>query len=337
MSKSWYSIRAAASSSDTVEVSIYDEIGYWGVTGAAFIADLKAKLGAGVKNISLSINSPGGSVFDGWAIFNALKASGKTITVDIVGIAASMASVIAMAGDKIRMPDNAMMMVHNAISGVYGDAEDMREVASVLDKIDASIVSTYMARTGKTEAEVRDLMAADTFMTAAEALALGFATEVTASIEAKAAFDVERLPDNVKALFKALSPVAPAPVSVVALAPPVCKEAGLEAYAGVFATDTTITTEEQLRAAVADGVLIRDLCALVNRPNDAAGHIRARTPLQDVRAALAKARADEAPAIDSSRSAADAQGAAQTQAINPTNLWAKVHQMNADMSGRSKK
>lgn len=335
MPKSWYSIKAAAAGADTVEVSIYDEIGYWGVTGASFIADLKGKLSSSVKNINLSINSPGGSVFDGWAIFNALKASGKTITVDILGIAASMASVIAMAGDKIRMPDNAMMMVHNAISGVYGDAADMRDVADVLDKIDNSIVATYVARTGKTEAEVRDLMAADTFMTAAEALELGFATEVTASVQAKATFDTDRLPANVRALFTGQAPAAAPVPSVVALVATACKGAGLEAYVDLFATDVSITTPEALAAAVADAVQVRELCALVGRPGDEATHIRARTSLQDVRAALAKARAENDPPTDSARTATETKGPAGPTAINPTQLWAQVRAMNAAMSGRS--
>lgn len=195
--RNWYSIKALAS--DAAEIAIYDEIGMWGITAKDFIADLK-KIDA--TKLNLSINSPGGSVFDGFAIFNALKASGKDITVTVVGIAASMASVIAMAGKKIKMPKNAMMMVHNAISGVYGDAENMREVADVLDKIDNSIVATYVARTGKSEEEVRALMADDTYMTAEEAVSIGFADELIDEMKVTACFELERLPENVKAMFQ---------------------------------------------------------------------------------------------------------------------------------------
>lgn len=339
MPKSWYSIRAAAAGSDTVEAAIHDEIGYWGVTGSAFISDLKAQVGPTTKAINLSINSPGGSVFDGWAIFNALKATKIPVNVTVMGIAASMASVIAMAGTTIKMPANSMMMVHNAISGVYGDAADMRDVADVLDKIDNSIVATYVARTGKTEDEVRALMANDTFMTAAEALDLGFATEVTDPIEAKATYDIERLPENVRKLFEAKKPtVKDTNPSLFTHIETAAKARGLGDFLDVFVTDATINTTDEADAAIEAAASVIEMCVMVKRPDDAGTHIRARAPLKDVRAALAKAKADESDAtnVDTTRDTKSTQGkptAAST--VNPSAVWKQVNAMNAALSGRS--
>ena len=107
--QSWYSIKAKAN--DTAEISIYDEIGFWGVSAASFAQDLK-DCGNSLKQINLHIHSPGGDVFDGIAIYNLLKNHPANVTVYIDGLAASMASVIAMAGNEVIMPENAMMMIH---------------------------------------------------------------------------------------------------------------------------------------------------------------------------------------------------------------------------------
>lgn len=100
----------AATADQPSVLSIYDEIGFWGVQAKDFISDL-AKVSSKVLNVE--INSPGGDVFAGLAIYNALKGSGKEIVVKVMGVAASAASLIAMAGDKIIMPKNTFMMIHN--------------------------------------------------------------------------------------------------------------------------------------------------------------------------------------------------------------------------------
>lgn len=119
-SNSWF--RMQASADNQVEIYIYDEIGYWGVTARQFVNDLKA-LGD-VTHINLHINSPGGDVFDGIAIFNALKHHGASITVHIDGLAASMASVIAMVGNPVIMPENTMMMIHYPSHYLMGTHEE---------------------------------------------------------------------------------------------------------------------------------------------------------------------------------------------------------------------
>nr|WP_035886305.1 head maturation protease, ClpP-related [Kosakonia radicincitans] len=111
-----------ASGNSTADIFIYDEIGYWGVTAKQFVSDLKA-LGD-ISLINLHINSPGGDVFDGIAIFNALKHHGASITVHIDGLAASMASVIAMVGNPVIMPENTMMMIHYPSHYLMGTHEE---------------------------------------------------------------------------------------------------------------------------------------------------------------------------------------------------------------------
>src|SRR5258707_608582 len=118
------------------EIWLYDQVGegwFGGMSAKTFVAEVQ-KLGK-VDLINLHINSPGGSVFDGVAIYNNLKSHPARIEVDVDGVAASIASVIAMAGDEIRMAANAMMMIHNAMGMTFGDAEDMRKTADLLDQL----------------------------------------------------------------------------------------------------------------------------------------------------------------------------------------------------------
>lgn len=119
---SWFRMQAGHQSD--ADIYIYDEIGFWGVTAKQFISDLNA-LGD-ITHINLHINSPGGDVFEGIAIFNALKTHGASITVYVDGVAASMASVIAMVGNPVIMPENTFMMIHKPFGFTGGDAEDMK-------------------------------------------------------------------------------------------------------------------------------------------------------------------------------------------------------------------
>lgn len=152
-------------------VYIYDEIGWFGVTAEAFIKDLN-KIEA--KTINIRLNTPGGSVFDGTAIFNAIKQhKSKTVTY-IDGLAASIGSIIALASDEVRMAKNAFFMLHEAWSIVIGNASTMREEADLLDKVDGVISQTYMDKTGKDKKEIKALMSKETWLTAKEAKEMGF-------------------------------------------------------------------------------------------------------------------------------------------------------------------
>lgn len=335
--KNWYTIKAAAKAGSPAEVSIHDEIGAWGVTARAFIADLKAQ-SADAPSINLSINSPGGSVFDGLAIYNSLRGMGKPVNVTILGIAASMASVVAMAGTTISMPSNAMVMVHNAISGMYGDAEDLRDQADVLDKIDNSIVGIYVARTGKSEEDVRALMANDTFMSAAEALDAGFITAMTDEVKVTASFDIERMPENVQALFAAAAVTAAVVTPLVAQSRPtaaeierICADAGpvTQDLVAALVMDDKLADADALRAAAREAHEIIALCRVTGSPADATAHIRARRPLADVRAQIAAARVteDEATVVRTAQASTNVQAAGPAVAIDTHALWAHIEAM----------
>lgn len=170
--RSWYAVRAAARAA---EVRIYDEIGLWGTTADAFAAEVAA---LDVDEITLHLNSPGGDAWDGVAIHNTLKDHKARVTVVVDGLAASAASLIAVAGQTVRMNRGAQLMVHDPSGLAYGPATDMREVADLLDKLAGSYAALYAAKAGGTTADWRAVMKAETWYTAAEAVAAGLADEM---------------------------------------------------------------------------------------------------------------------------------------------------------------
>lgn len=182
--RDWYRIRNAAEDDDgPAEILIYDEIGYgwWGgVSAQDFAKDLGAIT---ADEITVRLNSPGGDVFDGIAILNALRSHKATITVYVDGLAASAASFIAMAGDEIVMRRNSEMMIHDASSYGAGNAGDLRKRADDLDRVSNNIASIYAERTGGTTEEWRDFMLAETWYSAQEAVDAGLANRVDAKVE----------------------------------------------------------------------------------------------------------------------------------------------------------
>ena len=327
--KTWYTVKAAKEGSDTAEVHILEEIGFWGIGAKQYLADFRA---IKAEKVALYINSPGGSVFEAVAMFNGMRATGKDITVHVLGIAASAASYIAMVGNKIVMPKNTMMFLHNPINGVYGNADDMRDMADILDKIGTSLTATY-AKRFKGEAKVLEaLMADEAYLTADECLAHGLCDEVVDEIAATALFDVERLPENVQALFKAAvkppvdAPASPLADSIVALA----KERGLEAYASVFVTDPLATTLDAARQAMNVAAEIVALAKHTGLPEQAAPLIRARTSIDAARASLAAvlAKADEAAHIDTAAKAKSLQASPEAD-WSPTSMWTDIRAMKA--------
>lgn len=170
---------AAAPDADAT-ISIFDVIGDDGWTGGGITANrISAALRSiGNKDITVRINSPGGDMFEGIAIYNLLRAHRAKVMVEVLGWAASAASIIAMAGDVIRMGLGSFMMVHNAWGMVIGNRHDMREAASLFDGFDSALADIYEARTGMARVEIERLMDAGTFMTAAQAVECGFADAV---------------------------------------------------------------------------------------------------------------------------------------------------------------
>ncbi len=187
--KSWF--RMKASGDKTADIYIYDEIGYWGVTARQFASSMKA-LGD-LDHINLHIHSPGGDVFDGIAIYNLLNSHTASKTVYIDGLAASMASVIAMVGNPIIMPENAMMMIHKPWGITGGDANDMRDYADLLDKVEAVLIPSYAKKTGKSSDELALLLGEETWMTAQECLEHGFADQISTAVQAMARINSKRI------------------------------------------------------------------------------------------------------------------------------------------------
>ena len=203
--KRWYDFRAQAKS--VAETVIYDEIGAFGIPAKAFLDELKA-LGP-VAELTVRINSPGGSLFDGVAIYNALKRHDAVVTVWIDGIAASIASMIAMAGDEVVMPENAMLVLHDPSGLVMGTAADMRAMAEALDRMKAGMVAAYRDKSGRSDAEIEALMAAETWLSAREAVALGLADRIEPPVKMAAHFDLSRFrntPPQLAALTATPSP-----------------------------------------------------------------------------------------------------------------------------------
>jgi ATP-dependent protease ClpP protease subunit len=202
-----YSIKAK--SEKEAEIWIYDEIGasfFGGVSANRVAKDLKA-LGK-VKEITVRLHSPGGEVFDGFAIYNLLKQHPADVHVSIDGMAFSIASVIAMAGDTIHMADNAMLMVHEPWLFTIGNAEQLRKDAELLDKLSGNIVDAYQKRTKQKEQFIKDLMVAESWLKATEALEYGFIDQITDALKLAAHFDLskfkyQRVPEGLDAQGKA--------------------------------------------------------------------------------------------------------------------------------------
>lgn len=201
---------------DEAELLIYEEIGegWFGGVGAKGFAEQVKALGKGVKTINVRINSIGGNAFDGATIYNTLKNHPAKIHVHIDGAAISAASHIAMAGDEIDMATNAVFMAHFASGGVYGKAEELRNYAQLLDKVNDGLVDVYAARTGQTPERITEWLNAEAWFSAEEAVENGFATRVSPAKAITTKFDpsfapitLKNMPDWCKDVLQPASPV----------------------------------------------------------------------------------------------------------------------------------
>jgi len=171
----WYRITNKTGDTAAPEVFIYGEIGWDGITADDLIRDLAA---IDAEQLTVRINSPGGSVFGGVAIYNALRTHPAAVTILVDSIAASIASVIAQAGDTRKMVQHSQMMIHEAQGIAIGAGSEIREYAQLLDKQTDLIASIFADRSGKSVGVFRALMEAETWFTADEAVAEGLADEV---------------------------------------------------------------------------------------------------------------------------------------------------------------
>lgn len=171
----WFRIENSAEDSDSTDVFVFDSIGGWfGLYADEFIEQLNEVT---TSKINVRLNSPGGSVFEGIAIANAIRSHPANVTVYVDSLAASIASVIMLAGDRVVMQPQSQVMIHAASGGCYGDSAEMTKMAEVLDFQTRNIAEAYAERSGRTVAEFMELMAAETWLTAKEAVALGLADE----------------------------------------------------------------------------------------------------------------------------------------------------------------
>lgn len=164
------------------EILLYGPIGesWWDDTAvsAKQFADAIKDLPASVKEIHLRVNSPGGSVFDGMAIYEKMKSErnkGRKVVSYVDGIAASIASVIIQASDEIVVGDGAMIMIHKPLVGVFGNVLELERMIAILDKIEEQMISIYAKKTGQSRIEIANALAEETWYTSDEAIELGLA------------------------------------------------------------------------------------------------------------------------------------------------------------------
>lgn len=329
MPKSWFTVQALADGR-TAQVAVRGYIGEWGVSDREFIAAVEAF--GEVDTIEVAINSRGGEVDHALSIFNFLKNHPAKVNMRVDGVAMSAASIILMAGDDIAMPANAILMIHSPWSYASGNADDLRQAAEVLDTFESALLETYQARSGKTADELKTMLADETFMTAKEALAHGFADRVIPlKAEARAASAVAyaaalNIPLDVlvRAQAEALAseadpaaaePAAPAPeadpaspeaaaAAAAAVIEPLAESlsahiiaaaasAGLSDFLPCFALDATLTDAPTVRQAMADAREVVDLCNLVGQAEQADPLIRKRATLAEARKLLQARMAEQ--------------------------------------------
>jgi len=195
------------SNDGTATIHLYDEVGAFGAGSKEFLSDL-AKLDG--QHIHLRINSPGGSVVEGTAIYNALRRHQGGLTVHIDALAASMASVIAMAGAPVYIADNALLMIHNPWTVSMGDSEQLRREADLLDKLKDNLRNAYVRKTGMEADRIAEMMDQETWLDAVEAVALGFADAIEEGVAAAATATPAQLRERFDTFAKAKSMQSPA-------------------------------------------------------------------------------------------------------------------------------
>ena len=166
---------------EELQIKIFDDIGGWGFTFDSLVRQLRGIKGA--SKVVVPINSYGGYVTEGMAIYNTLRGRAESIETRVVGYAMSMGSVIAMAGDVVKIPENGYLMIHNPWSMAAGDVDDFQSEANTLNMLTKDLASVYVRKTGLDEKVVLDMMKRETWMNGVEAVELGFADEVTDGAE----------------------------------------------------------------------------------------------------------------------------------------------------------
>lgn len=198
----WFSVKAI---DDEGEISIFDEIGGWGIGIKEFKEAFD--LIKNQKRVRLFINSPGGEIIVGMAIYNLLQTIREKLTVEILGMAASMASIVALAGKSLIMDENSFYMLHNPWTITMGDSEQLRKDADTMDKMKTGMIDIYVAHSGLSKEEVINMMEEETWLTADEAIEKGFATNKKSNLKTIAMYDVSKKGfKNMPKIFTRLEP-----------------------------------------------------------------------------------------------------------------------------------
>lgn len=248
-----FSIRVKA---NEAEILIYEEIdANYGIGAKAFREELKAA--GDVSQIRVRINSVGGSVFEGLAIYNTLKGHPAHKIVMVDGVALSMASVVAMAGDEIEMAENSWLMIHNPLGVAVGDGEEMHSMADLLDRMKAQLINIYQTRSKRTAEEISAWMDSEAWMTSEEAIDRGFADRSTKALAVAAAFDTSRFSNTpncfrgeIKMAELPTLPITPPSAPATPLAPLAASYADLKA--GCPGADAPFLCSQMERTATLD-------------------------------------------------------------------------------------
>ncbi|WP_334068864.1 head maturation protease, ClpP-related [Burkholderia cepacia] len=311
--KRWWDIRAQANATggSEVEIRIYGEIGFWGTDAEMFAAKLD-EVASTATSIVVAINSLGGDVFDAFAIYNAVRRYAGKVTGRVDGVAASAASLILMACDTIEMPSNARLMIHNPHTFAAGEAGDLRSLADLLDSTSDSMLAAYVERSGRTAEEVRAIMDAETWLTAAQAKEQGFCDAIVDPVRiaayagaARHAARFSSVPAEIMAALEGdgeVPPADPAPQpqpqpqpqppaapDVTALASHVyasCREARIEHCAEGIVLATGLRDRATVDAAIRSAQDIAGICLAASLTELTAGFVADGLTADQVRARL---------------------------------------------------
>ncbi|WP_460065332.1 head maturation protease, ClpP-related [Pseudomonas sp. S2_H08] len=306
--KTWYALQASGEATERViEVFVYGEIGAWGITANQFVQDLRA-MDDGVSPVIAAFNSIGGDLFDGLAMHNALSRLGERCTGRIDALAASAASVAVCGAHRVVIASNAMLMIHNPWTYAAGDAEGFRKIADVLDQTMEAIIAAYKAKAPDIdEVELRRLVAAETWLTANEAVALGLADEVGDGVKVKACLGqgavLQRFQNAPAELLAQLDepsepdpelepvdpPQVPPLVDSAKLALMItqrCTAAGISNLIEPLLKSTQLESEEIVLAGLARAKAVNDLCVAARLPEFSAEYVAAGLDAAAVRARL---------------------------------------------------
>ncbi|KVA34420.1 peptidase S14 [Burkholderia cepacia] len=307
--KRWWDIRAQANAAggNEVEIRIYGDIGFWGTDADLFAAKLD-EVAATATSIVVAINSMGGDVFDAFAIYNAVRRYAGKVKGRVDGVAASAASLILMACDTIEMPSNARLMIHNPHTVAAGEAGDLRKLADLLESMSDSMLAAYVERSGRTEEEVRAIMDAETWLTAAQAKEQGFCdaivdpiriaayagaarlaaryTAVPAEIVAVLEGDGEVPPVNPPADPSSQPPAAPDVTALAAHVYATCRDARIEHCAEGIVLATGLRDRATVDAAIRSAQDIAGICLAASLTELTAGFVADGLTADQVRARL---------------------------------------------------